>query len=115
MKLGLAFIGLVVCSVAHADLNSSSQNLSNCVISFAESQIKTPMQANDIAEDAFEKCRAELKEVHDSIGPNKAQWDSLSDQQKHAISTIRDQTTSKIREKLSSQVVTFVNESRKSA
>lgn len=113
MKLGLAFVGLMVCSVAHADLESASQNLSVCVTNYAESQIKTSKPARSISEESFEKCNAELSEYHDSIGPDKSQWSSLSAQQKEAISKLRDQATSKVRDNISSQIITFISESRK--
>jgi hypothetical protein len=113
MKTVLAIIGLMVCSIAHADLESSSQKLSICVTSYAESQIKTTKQAHSIAEESFDKCSVELSEVHDSIGPDKSQWDVLSAEQKQAISKIRGRTTQKIHDQISSQIVTFVTESRK--
>ncbi|WP_428945487.1 hypothetical protein ACQK5W_05360 [Pantoea sp. FN060301] len=115
MKLGLAVLGLVVCSVAHANLEGAAENLSDCVIKYAESQVKTLKSANSISEEAFDECSAELSEYHDAIGPDKAQWSGLSAQQKEAISKIRDQAISKLRERLSSQIVTFISESRKSS
>ncbi|WLS80095.1 hypothetical protein Q3V30_06330 [Erwinia pyri] len=113
MKLVLAIMGLIVCSVAHANLEGSAENLSGCVTKYAESQVRTPKSASNITAEAFEKCGAELSEYHDSIGPDKAQWSGLNAQQKEAISKIRDQTTLKVRESLSSQIVTFITESRK--
>jgi len=115
VKLVIAGMGLMVCSVAHANLQSAAENLSGCVTKFAESQVKTTNSASNITYEAFEKCSVELSEYHDSIGPDKAQWSGLSSQQKNAISKIRDQTTSKVRESLSSQIVTFITESRKSS
>jgi len=55
MKLGLAILGMMVCSIAHADLAFSSKNLSICTTVYAESQIKTSQQAHSIAEEAFAK------------------------------------------------------------
>jgi len=113
VKLVIAAVGLMACFVAHANLEGAADNLSRCVTTYAESQLKTTKSASSIADEAFEKCTAELSEYHDSIGPDKAQWSGLSAQQKEAISKIRDQTTSKVRESLSSQIVTFITESRK--
>jgi len=103
----------MTCFVAHANLEGAADKLSRCVTTYAESQVKTTKSAGSIADEASEKCRAELSEYHDSIGPDKAQWSGLSAQQKEAISKIRDQTTLKVRESLSSQIVTFITESRK--
>lgn len=114
MKRAFAITGLLACSLAHADLETSSQKLSACVIGYAEGQINTPAPAQGIAVDAFKKCSTELNELHDAIGPDKTQWNSLSDRQKQSVSKIRDQTTSKIREQMSSNVVSFIEESRKS-
>ncbi|WP_331842596.1 hypothetical protein [Pantoea agglomerans] len=113
MKLVIAAVGLMACFVAHANLEGAADNLTRCVTTYAESQLKTTKSASSIAYEASEKCSAELSEYHDSIGPDKAQWSGLSAQQKEAISKIRDQTTSKFRESLSSQIVTFITESRK--
>ncbi|MGE9553868.1 hypothetical protein ACQPT2_22370 [Erwinia amylovora] len=113
MKLVLTLMGLMVCSVAHANLNDAAANLSGCVTKYAESQVRTLKSASTITDEAFEKCGAELSEYHDSIGPDKAQWSGLNTQQKEAISKIRDQTTLKIRKSLSSQVTAFITESRK--
>lgn len=113
MKLALVVVGLLVCSVAHADLESAAKNLSDCVTQDADSQIKTTKSAGIITDEAFDRCSAELSEYHDSIGPDQAQWSGLGSQQKEAITKIRDQATSKVRESLSSQIVTFVTESRK--
>jgi len=115
MKLALAVMGLLVCSVAHADTESAAKNLSDCVTQYADSQIKTTKPAGAISDEAFDKCSAELSEYHESIGPDKAQWSGLSAQQQEAISKIRDQATTKVRESISSQIVTFITESRKSA
>ncbi|WP_123799865.1 hypothetical protein [Candidatus Pantoea deserta] len=115
MKLALAMMGLLVCSVAHADLESAAKNLSDCVTQYADSQVKTTKSAGVITDEAFDKCSAELSEYHDSIGPDKAQWSGLSAQQKEAITKIRDQTTSKVRESISSRIDTFISESRKSS
>ena len=115
MKLALAVLGLLMCSVAHADLNSAAKNLSDCVTLYADSQIKTTKSAGIITDEAFDRCSAEVSEYHDSIGPDKAQWSGLGSQQKEAITKIRDQTTAKVRESLSSQIVTFITESRKSS
>jgi len=113
MKLALAVMGLLVCSAAHSDTQSAAENLSDCVTHYAESQIKSTKSAGTISNESFDKCSAEISEYHDSIGPDKAQWSGLSAQQKEAISKIRDQTTSKVRERLSAQIVTFITESRK--
>lgn len=115
MKLVLAVMGLLVCCVAHADTESAAKNISDCVTQYAGSQIKTTKSAGTISDEAFDKCSAKLSEYHDSIGPNKAQWSGLSAQQQEAISKIRDQTTSKVRESLSSQIVSFITESRKNS
>lgn len=115
MKLALVVVGLLASSVAHADLESAAKNLSNCVTQYAYSQIKTAKSADNITDEAFDRCSAELSEYHDSIGPDKAQWSGLVSQQKEAITKIRDQTTAKVRESLSSQIVTFITESRKSS
>ena len=102
-----------MCSVAHADTESAAKKLSDCVTQYADSQVETTKSAGIISDESFDKCSAELSEYYDSIGPDKAQWSGLSAQQKEAISKIRDQTTSKVRESLSSQIVTFITESRK--
>jgi len=115
MKLALVVMGLLVCSVAHADLEDAAKNLSSCVTQYADSQIKTTKSAGIISDESFNKCSTELSEYHDSIGPDKGQWSGLNAQQKEAITKIRDQTTSKVRESLSSQIVTFITESRKSS
>ncbi|OWS76106.1 hypothetical protein CBW22_06405 [Pantoea sp. VS1] len=115
MKLALAVMGLLVCSVVHADTESAAKNLSECVTQYADSQVETTKSAGIITDEAFDKCNAELSEYHDSIGPDKAQWSGLNAQQKEAIIKIRDQTTSKVRESLSSQIVTFITESRKNS
>lgn len=115
MKLGLAVIGLMLCSVAHANLEDAAENLSVCVTKYADSQVKTTKSAGNITDEALEECRAELSGYHDAIGPDKAQWSVLSAQQKEAISKIRDQATSKFRESLYSRMVTFIAESRKSS
>ncbi|MDT8852977.1 hypothetical protein RN053_20930 [Pantoea dispersa] len=115
MKLALAVMGLLVCSVAHADMESAAKNLSDCVTQYADSQVETTKSAGIISDESFNKCSAELAEYHDSIGPDKAQWSGLNAQQKEAITKIRDQTTAKVRERLSSQIVTFMTESRKSS
>jgi len=115
MKLALVMMGLLVCSVAHADLESAAKNLSECVTQYAESQVKTSKSAGIISDEAFNRCSAQLSEYHDSIGPDKTQWSGLSAQQKEAISKIRDQATTKVRESISSQIVTFISESRKSS
>lgn len=115
MKLALVVMGLLVSSGAHADLESAAKNLSDCVTQYAGSQVETTKSADIITDEAFDRCSAELSEYHDSIGPDKAQWSGLSSQQKEAISKIRDQTTLKVRERLSSQIVTFITESRKNS
>lgn len=115
MKLALAVMGFMMCSMAHADIESAAKNLSDCVTQYADSQVETTKSAGNITDEAFDKCNAELSEYHDSIGPDKAQWSGLNAQQKEAIIKIRDQTTSKVRESLSSQIVTFITESRKNS
>ncbi|AMB75008.1 hypothetical protein AW734_09835 [Pantoea ananatis] len=115
VKLVIAAMGLIVCSVAHADLESAAQDLSGCVTQYAESQVKTTKSASIISDEAFDRCSAELSQYHDSIGPDKAQWSGLNVQQQEAISKIRDQTTTKVRESISSQIVTFITESRKNS
>lgn len=115
MKLVIAAMGLIVCSVAHADLESAAKNLSDCVTQYAESQVKTTKLASIISDEAFDRCSAELTEIHDSIGPDKAQWSGLNVQQQEAISKVRDQATTKVRENISSQIVTFITESRKNS
>jgi len=105
----------MACFVAHANLEGAAENLSRCVTTYAESQLKTTKSASSIADEAFEKCTAELSKYHDSIGPDKTQWSGLNAQQKEAITKMRGQTTSKVRESLSSQIVTFITESRKSS
>ncbi|MGP2417377.1 hypothetical protein [Pantoea ananatis] len=116
MKLVIAAMGLIVCSVAHADLESAAQDLSGCVTQYAESQVKTTKSASIISDEAFDRCSAELSQYHDSIGPDKAQWSGLNvQQQQEAISKIRDHTTTKVRESISSQIVTFITESRKNS
>lgn len=115
MKLALVVMGLLVYSVARADLESAAKNLSDCVTQYAESQVKTTKSASIISDEAFNRCSAELSEIHDSIGPDKAQWSGLNVQQQEAISKVRDQATTKVRENISSQIVTFITESRKSS
>ena len=115
MKLALVVMVLLVCSVAHADLESTAKNLSDCVTQYASNQVETTKSASIITDEAFDRCSVELSEYHDSIGPDKAQWSGLSSQQKEAITKIRDQTTAKVRESLSSQIVTFITEARKSS
>ncbi|MCX3307955.1 hypothetical protein ORN12_02880 [Pantoea vagans] len=115
MKLALAMMGFLMCSMAHVDIESAVKNLSDCVTQYADSQIKTTKSAGIISDESFNKCSIELSEYHDSIGPDKAQWSGLGSQQKEAVTKIRDQTTSKVRESLSSQIVTFITESRKSS
>ena len=115
MKLALVVMGLLSCSVAHADLEGAAKNLSDCAIQYADSQVKTTKPADIISNEALDRCSDELSEYHDSIGPDKAQWSGLNAQQKEAITKIRDQTTAKVRESLSSQIVTFITESRKSS
>jgi hypothetical protein len=115
MKLALVVMGLLVCSVAHADLDSAAKNLSDCVTQYADSQVKTTKSTGIISDEAFERCSAELSEYHDSIGPDRAQWSGLNAQQKEAISKIRDQATTKVRKSISSQIITFITDSRKSS
>lgn len=112
MKTWLTVLGLMACSMAHADLETASQNLGNCVVGYAESQIHTTKEASKVSEEAFTVCTSQLTELHDSIGPDKSQWVSLSEQQKQSITKIRDQTTLKIREQMSSQIVKYISESR---
>lgn len=115
MKLSLVVMGLLVCSAANADLESATKNLSYCVTDYAGRQVETTKSTGIITDEAFDRCSAELSEYHDSIGPDKAQWSGLSSQQRESITKIRDQTTAKVRESLSSQIVTFISESRKSS
>lgn len=114
MKSGLAIAGLVFCSMAQANLEDSADRLGECISSYAESQVATSKPANSIAEEAFDKCSPELDEMHDTIGPNKHQWDNLSKQQQQAIMKLRDDSTTKIRERLTSQIIKYVTEERKS-
>ncbi|WP_182629847.1 hypothetical protein [Pantoea hericii] len=114
MKLALVVMGFLMCSMAYADLESAAKNLSDCVTQYADSQIKTTKSADIVTDESFNKCSTELSEYHDSIGPDQAQWSGLGSQQKEAITKIRDQTTAKVRESLSSQIVTFITKSRKS-
>lgn len=114
MKLGYLIAGFLFCSVAQAGLEDSADRLSHCVVGYAEGQIKTSKLANSIAEEAFDKCSADLTELHDSIGPDQAQWEILNKQQQQAILKMRDQASVKIRERLTSQIINYVTEERKS-
>lgn len=113
MKLLIAIVGLMACSMAHADLETASQNLSNCVVGYAEGQIHTSKEASKVMNEAFINCTVQLRELHDSIGPEQSQWTSLNEQQKQSITKIRDKATDKIREQMSSQLVKYISEARK--
>ena len=61
--------------------------------------------ASRVAEEAFGKCNSDLTELHDSIGPDKDQWDALNTSQQQAIMKVRDQTWAKVHEQLTAQVI----------
>ena len=49
MKLVIAAVGLMACFVAHANLEGAADNLTRCVTTYAESQLKTTKSASSIA------------------------------------------------------------------
>jgi len=113
MKSKLAILALLACFEARAGLDALSQNLSMCVVGYAQGQIDSAATPQAISSDAFKHCDTELSALHDAIGPDQAQWDNLDERQQQAISKIRDNTVSAIREQLTSIIDSVVNEERK--
>ena len=115
MKSKIAILALLACFQVQAGLEELSQKLSHCIIGYAQGQIDSTATAQDISQAAFRHCHAELSALHDSIGPDQAQWDNLDKQQQQAITKIRENSVAAIREQLTSIIDSLVNEERKNA
>lgn len=109
MNLRIINLVFLVCFGANAsDLEKTAESLSNCLFSYADMQAGSSASTADISSKAFGHCDDELKKYHDSIGPDASQWEKLDDNQKQAITTIRDKAIVKVRESLTKNIGEYI-------
>lgn len=113
MNLRIISLVFLVCFGANAsDLEKTAESLSKCIFSYADTQAGTSAPTADISSKAFRHCDDELNKYHDSIGPDASQWEELDDNQKQAITTIRDQAIVKVRESLTNNIGEYIAKKR---
>lgn len=116
MKRLSALLFFIALPSAWADnMEAAAQNLSDCVMKYADSQTATEAAASDIAHAAFERCITEESAMINTIGPDAAQWETLDDQQKQLITGVRNKARLDIRQAFSDEIENFVNAKRNGA